>query len=785
MLIFPLLWLSLSFIGGIILASLFTLPLGMWIALAGVVLLISIIWSIVIRHRSLPAFWRILPFVIFAFLLGASRYQSVQPKIDPFQIAWYNDRDYDILVTGIISEPPDYRDTYTNLKLQVEKVDTGLPTPLTAEGLLLARVSPGETYHYGERIRLRGKLLTPPENEEFSYLDYLARFGIHSYMPITEVTVLPGTGGNPILERVYAFKEHAIANIYQIFPDPEASLMAGILLGDDSGMPADLQQAYKNTGTAHIIAISGFNIAIIAGVFVFIFSRLFGRRWGSVAAIVGIILYTILVGASASVVRAAIMGSFSIVALQLGRRQAALNTLAFVAAVMAFFNPLLLWDVGYQLSFGATLGLILFAEPLENLSMNLATRYLPTEKARQVVAPIAEFFLLTIAAQITTLPIMAYHFGRISVVSFFANPFVLPAQPPLMLTGALALLTSLIYLPLGKLFAVIAWPFPAYTNRMVEFFNTLPHGVIVLGELSLIWVILYYVLLIMLVFNWDKIKAGYPKYRTYVTPSILIFFLLAAAIITFNSVNAAPDGKLHITFINNGSADVALIQTPDGRYILVDGGESTSQLSDALGRRLPSDRSLDWVIIASTQEEQLAALPRTLERFSPANALWSGKPEGSYSARDLVEWLTIKKIPFTRAEKGYTLDLGNGATLKLVSVTSRGAVMLIEWNGFRALLPIGLNFDALTELNNGKSIGNVSLLSLTDSGYAPSNPPEWIAALHPQLIVLNVKAGDENGNPSPETLKNIKGYPLLRTDQNGWISVATDGNKMWVEAEKK
>ncbi len=790
--LYPLLTVSLAFLLGILLGSLVALPFGIWLALTGVTLVIALAWWLIARqfqfrpHQLSPSTQALILISFAALFGGAARYQYAMPRIDPFQVAWYNDRDYDLLVTGTLVEPPDERDNYTNLKLQVESVDTGLEFPLQAGGLILARVSPDEKYTYGERLRLRGKLLTPPENEEFSFRDYLARYGIHAYMPLAAVTRLPGGGGNPILARVYAFKARALADIYAIFPDPEASLEAGILLGVDNGIPEDLQQAFKNTGTAHIIAISGFNIAIIAGIFVFLFSRFFGRRWGAVAAIAGIMLYTILVGASPSVVRAAIMGSLSIFALQIGRRQAALNTLGTVAAVMAFVNPLLLWDIGFQLSFAATLGLIMFAEPLENLAVRLTSRWLSAEKAKKVAAPIAEFFLLTLAAQITTLPVMAYHFGQVSLISLIANPFVLPVQPALMVTGGLALFASIFSLALGKLFAAIALPFPAYTIRAVEFFDGFPGGVIVLGDLSLFWVVVFYAALFGLYFNWDRVKAGYPRYRSVVTPAILIGVLAVAAVATFRSVNAAPDGKLHVTFLDNGSADTVLIQSPGGRYVLINGGESISELSSALGRRLPpGHRLLDWLVIASTQENQVAALPRMLERFDVGNVLWSGNPEASFSSLKLLETVTQMDIPFTRAETGQSLDLGEGAKLTLLSVTPRGSVLLLEWNDFRALLPIGLSFDALDQLDYGEDVGPVSLLTLADSGYAQSNPPEWISALHPQLIVLNVKAGDESGMPDEETLKNIEGYPLLRTDQNGWIQITTDGESVWIEVEKK
>jgi beta-lactamase superfamily II metal-dependent hydrolase len=150
----------------------------------------------------------------------------------------------------------------------------------------------------------------------------------------------------------------------------------------------------------------------------------------------------------------------------------------------------------------------------------------------------------------------------------------------------------------------------------------------------------------------------------------------------------------------------------------------------------------------------------------------------------LNEYLSLREIPVTDAEPGQTLDLGDGATIKVLTSGPRGAILLVEWDKFRALLPIGMSLEALDELRAGAEVGPVSLLSLADSGYAISNPPEWINNLNPALVVLGVSAADENGMPDTEVLDLVKDYDLLRTDRNGWIDVATDGSQMWVNAER-
>jgi len=785
----PLMWFSLAFLGGIVLASLVSLSIWVWVSLVIVAVFLLVIAQILAPR--LPASFPLHPFafvLLTGLCLGAVRYQMSVPKFDAFHIAFYNDRDYDLLITGTLVEPPDYRDNYTNLRVEVSSVNTG-DTDLPVNGLILVRVSDNLVFHYGDILRLRGNLKTPPENEDFSYRDYLAAQHIHSYMSSAEVTILPGNGGNPFSRAMYALKDRSLNNIYRLFPDPESSLLAGILLGVDTGLTDKLQQAFKDTGTAHIIAISGFNISIIAGLFVTFFSKFLGPRRGALLAVIGIAFYTILVGADAAVVRAALMGGLALLAKQVGRRQFGLNTLLAVALVMCLWNPLYIWDVGFQLSFFATLGLILYADPFSQFANRIISRYFPASAAEKTAELFSEFVLLTLAAQVATIPIMAYHFQRISLVSFIANPFILPPQPAVMILGGLAVLLSLIWFPLGQIAAWVAWPFVVYTIRMVELFDRVPHGTLFLGKLSIWFVIVVYAGLFSVTFGAPRLSAWFQSVKRdqiKVPTGIGFVVLVLALLLVWRAALAIPDRLLHITFLDVGSADAVLIETPSGKHVLINGGPSVTTLSDELGRRLPAfNRKLDWLIVAGTDEEDIAALPRVIDRYPPDAVLWSGNTQGSFSSRVLNEYLSVSDIPVTNAEVDQTLDLGEGATIKVVTAGPRGAILLVEWKNFRTLLPIGMSFEALDELRNGASIGPVSVLSLADAGYEASNPPEWIANLNPEIVELSVDAADQNGMPDGSVLESVKDYELLRTDQNGWIEITSDGEQMWVNVERK
>ncbi len=786
----PLFWISFAFLLGIITAGVVSLPVSMWLFLAAIALILGLLWRFLTHSLDLASLAKDIAsatLFLVVFFLGATRYQVAVPVFDAFDLGWYNDRDYETLITAWVTEPPDLRDNYANLRVRATGIDTGDGTDLQVDGLLLARVDPNEEYNYGEVIRLRGRLETPAEDDEFSYRDYLGRQGVYSIMSSAEVTRLPGQEGNFFTDGLYALKGRALETVYRLFPDPEASLLAGILLGVDNGLPRELQQAFKDTGTSHIIAISGFNIAIIAGLFLSLFGRLFGERRGAFFAVIGIVFYTLLVGADAAVVRAAVMGMAALLARHFGRRQEGLLTLFAVAALMNLFNPYYIQDVGFQLSFTATLGLILYAEPLSQLATRLLSTFnLQPATIEKISQPISDFLLLTLAAQITTLPIMAYHFNRLSLVSFIANPFILPAQPAVMILGGLAVILGMIFQPLGQLAAFIAWPFVAYTIRAVDFFAGMP-GAAVSVDFPFWGVILWYVALLGLTFGWVPLKEFFASLKTRL-PRIPTWAALAAltllAILVWRAVLSLPDGKLHITFLDAGTSDAILIETPSGDTILVNGGESLSQLSSQLGERLPLfDRKLDWLIVASTQENQVAALPRLMERYPPGEALWAGNVEASFPARKLNEWLTSHQVRVTRAEKNQALDLGDGATLRVLSVDERGAVLLIEYGSFRALLPVGMSFDALGALASDDSLPPVTALLLADSGFAQLNSAGWIEFLDPQLVILSVAADNFSGLPDAETLEAVGERTLLRTDVNGWIEIASDGQSIWVEVE--
>jgi competence protein ComEC len=205
--------------------------------------------------RNDPRARRIWISVIFA-LAGALWFTLRLPRFDQNSLSTYNGSGA-VTLEGVIDADPDVRDTYINLRVNADRLTLPDKSSRPIEGVVLVRPSRPAEFHYGERIQVKGQLTTPPEFATFNYADFLARQGVNSMIDRPQVKVLARDQGSPILSAIYAFRNRAYVVIQQILPEPQASLLSGILLGIDAGLPADVQENFRVTGTSHIIAISG------------------------------------------------------------------------------------------------------------------------------------------------------------------------------------------------------------------------------------------------------------------------------------------------------------------------------------------------------------------------------------------------------------------------------------------------------------------------------------------------------------------------------------------------
>lgn len=444
----------LGFIFGIVVEEIFGLGSPFAVFCAVLAMVVPLVRSV--KSRALSSLF--VSSVFLGCALGVVRVDVLQMK--------QNARTLDSLIgkavslQGVVVEEPDVRENYTNIILETQGVPHG-------QTRVIARVPAYPELRYGDEVTMLGKVTVPKNlpakdnKKAFDYSAYLAKDDIFYEMYFPKVEILAHNKGNPVREKLFALKEVLMKNISRTIREPEAALAGGVLLGTQESLGSELLQKFRETGVAHIVVLSGYNIAVVAGVI----SRLvvfmpFTLRL--VVSALGIIFFALLVGGGATVVRATVMALIVILARAFGREGDALRVLVLAGALMVFVNPMiLLHDVSFQLSFVATLALVSLVPILEKYFVVVQNVML------------REILMTTIATQFFVLPLILYYMGSISLVGIIANIFVLPFVPLAMF--AVALVAVLGWAPLlGGMLAFVAYVVLAYIILAVELFSRIP-----------------------------------------------------------------------------------------------------------------------------------------------------------------------------------------------------------------------------------------------------------------------------------------------------------------------
>lgn len=402
----------------------------------------------------------------------------------PATVDWYADGQW-VQIEGIIVEEPDRRPTVAYYTIDASSLTTasGGVIPVTGR-VRLTDFRTWPPYAYGDRVIARGRLEKPGIWEAFHFDRYLSLRSIYSVVTAARITLKEAdASGSWILKVLYASKDRFEARINRVLPEPHASLLAGLLTGSRRDIPKALLEDFNATGLTHIIAISGYNITIILGLLAGLLFWL-PLRWRFVPSVAAIVLFTLFVGASASVVRAAIMGILGLLALQAGRQRHALAIL-WTLFLMLFWNPKQLWyDAGFQLSFLAVIGVTFVAPLLER-----SGRFLPR------ALWIRDTLFMTIAAQLFAIPWVAVLFGRLSLLGPVANILVAPLVPLAMLLGFLGTVVSILWFTPGLLISYLTWGCLELIIRIAEFFADVPYASLSNVRVSMTIVALYYMVL--------------------------------------------------------------------------------------------------------------------------------------------------------------------------------------------------------------------------------------------------------------------------------------------------
>ncbi len=550
--------------------------------------------------------------------------------------------------------------------------------------------------NYGDAVEVQGTLQSKTQ--------YSAA-GVFADMSFPRITVM-SNGGNPILAALYHLRVMLETVITQSLPQPEASVLIAILLSLRTPALKPLTNFFNETGTAHLIAPSGFKVTIVAGIIMSstrwlyknpgILARQTGqtqqawqmlpteRRQGAVRhwlvtalVITCIFIYTILSGAGPAAIRAGIMGVIMVIAPRIGKIYNVYTALAFAALIMCLFDPFILWDVGFQMSFLGTLGIVMLTPPFQRLLSPLER--LPSGHT------LAEISAVTLAAQIATLPIDAQVYNQVSTIALMTNILTVPLLGMLLSIGLLLCFLGLLYAPLGLLCAWAAWPLLWYVTNTITLCAHAPGAYLPIPSFNsgLAWG--YYGLLTLIVStiryarpDWQNNKQEKAQSNTsssakrvwrVVQVSAILLIILATGTA---ALATRTNGQLTITFLSVGPAlqppqgEAILIQTADGKTALIDGGMDEASLDQELDSRLPFwQRSLDLVLLTTPRSDHLTGSQDIVSRYQIGEVADAGMLHPNTGYALWRHTIAERNIHYLQLHQGMTIPLGSQVALQV------------------------------------------------------------------------------------------------------------------------
>lgn len=457
----------------------------------------------------ISVFWEYKNLVVFGisilfFLLGIWRFQLADLHFNDNVIKDCAGKEQKVLISGPIDGDSQIGQKSLSFSLKTEKLECKGDS-FSVSARILINTSPYPRYQYGDYVEATGFLDIPSDDiDGFNYRNYLKKEKIISVMNWPEIKVTGKGSGNRLMEAIYSFKKSFQEASRKLMPLPQEGILEALIFGDETDIPKELKEKLNISGTRHITAVSGMNITIISSL-IFSFALSFGlwRKQAFYLTSCLLFLYVLMVGASASAVRAGIMAFLFLLAQNLGRPASAGRAIVFSAAIMLFHNPfLLVYDLGFQLSFLAIMG-IAYLQPIFSLWM----KKIPDFR----LFPIKSTFASTFSAQFFTLPILIYNFGYFSLVSPLTNILIVPLLAPITILVFLFGLSSLIFPLFARILFWPAWLCLTYIVSVIEYFSEVPFASLSLREIPFALVFFIYLLLGLIAWKLDD-RYGKPAF---------------------------------------------------------------------------------------------------------------------------------------------------------------------------------------------------------------------------------------------------------------------------------
>ena len=664
---------------------------------------------------------------------------------------------------------------------------------------------------YGDKIFITGEFQEPQgmRNEGgFNYKEYLKSLNIYGSVKAKNIKVIEQNKGNIFMNFTYKISDEIKENIEEFMGEKYSGLLLGLLLGDSSKIDENIEENFKITSLTHILAVSGAQVSYIIVAMYSLLKRKIGIQKTRVVIIASLIFYTALTGFSPSIVRAGIMGIILMISGLVFRKNDIINSIAISLFFMLVYNPFLLENVGLQLSYLGTIGIIGFNKTIILILKNIQIRnrkwkYKINRKLILLISKIKEILAVTMSASLAVVPVMIYHFNLFGTYFLITNLLASIIIGPITLLGTLLVIISFISINIAKVLSYIL-KFLIDILLFISSFSKLPISKIYIPTPTITFIIIIYLSLIISLFIYKVfhernpnttilrvrnllalVKYKFKQNRDDVIKKIIIISIIISLCMIF------IPRDLQINFVDVGQGDSTFIITPKNKTILIDGGGSNTGSFDVGENTLlpyvldKGYNKIDLMIISHFDSDHVGGLLTILEEIKVEKILIAKQEEQSENYKRFLNIVKEKNIPVIIGKEGDKINIEKDLYLDILFpeseqieenvINNNSLVFNIHYNNFSMLFTGDIEEIAekrIIEITN-KSRLKADIIKIPHHGSKTSSTRELLERVLPKIALIGVGKDNLFGHPSSETIDKLDELEIktYRTDINGEIMI--------------